>query len=517
MKTIHLIQDRRNYFSPAVLLAVFVGGCAVGPDYKKPAVSAPTQWSESAAGVAAGRNASETAWWKTFHDPELDSLVDRATAANLDLKVAAARVREARAQYGAAKADFWPTVDGTGSFAREQESKHQPLIGQIPLPAGIPFTSNVYQAGFDASWELDVFGGTRRATEAARAEVESSEFSRRNVLISLLGEVARNYVEVRALQRRLAIARENIQAQSEALAIASDRYQKGAGVELDVKQAAALLASTQAQVPSLTGNLEAAVHRLGVLLAQPPGTLKSELSAPAPIPAAPPEVPAGLPSDLLTRRPDIQQAERELAAATARIGVAKSDWFPKFSLNGDIGAQSVSTSDWFTPGSKFWSFGPTMQWRIFDAGRIRANVEVQNARQEQALETYEQTVLLSFEDVENALAAYANDQIRRQSLTEAARDDQDSVVLARKLYVNGLTPFINVIDAERSLYQAQDDLVQSDRSVTQDVIALYKALGGGWENGAADKKISIGMSSPQPAPGKVASAAGHEKPICLNL
>jgi len=512
MKTIHPIQNRRNYFSLPAFLAVIVSGCAVGPDYKKPVVSAPTQWNETAAGVAAGRNASEAAWWKAFHDPELDSLVDRATAANLDLKVATARVREARAQYGVAKADFWPTVDGTGSFARQQESKHQPLIGQFPLPAGIPFTNNVYQAGFDASWELDVFGGTRRATEAARAEVESSEFSRRDVLVSLLGEVARNYVEVRALQRRLAIARENIQAQSEALAIASDRYQKGAAAELDVKQAAALLASTRAQVPSLTSNLDASVHRLGVLLAQPPGALKNELSAMAPIPAAPPDVPAGLPSDLLTRRPDVQQAERELAAATARIGVAKSDWFPKFSLNGDLGAQSVNTSDWFTPGSKFWSFGPTMQWRIFDAGRIRANVEVQNARQEQALENYEQTVLTSFEEVENALSAYGNEQIRRDSLAVAVKNDQETVALARNLYRNGLTPFINVIDAERSLYQAQDDLVQSDRSVTQDVIALYKALGGGWENGPD----GIGLSSPQPAPGQVASAAGHEKPICLN-
>jgi NodT family efflux transporter outer membrane factor (OMF) lipoprotein len=216
-------------------------------------------------------------------------------------------------------------------------------------------------------------------------------------------------------------------------------------------------------------------------LGQPPGTLLAELSTVAPIPAAPPQVPVGLPSELLLRRPDVQEAERQLAAATAQIGVATADLFPKFSLTGAAGFQSVSASDWFAGGSKFWSFGPTVQWNIFDAGRIRANIKVQNARQQQALAAYEQIVLSAFEDVENDLVYYAKEQVRRGSLNDAVTSSQNSLNLAAKLYANGLTGFLNVLDAERSLYQAQDQLVQSDRAVSANLIALYKALGGGWE------------------------------------
>jgi NodT family efflux transporter outer membrane factor (OMF) lipoprotein len=218
-----------------------------------------------------------------------------------------------------------------------------------------------------------------------------------------------------------------------------------------------------------------------VLLGQPPEALLAELSASAPIPSAPPKVPVGLPAELLRRRPDIQQAERQLAASTALIGVATADLFPKFSLTGVAGYESTSASDWFAGGSKFWSLGPTVQWRIFDAGRIRANIRVQNARQEQALAAYEETVLMSFEDVENSLVAYAKEQIRRRSLEDAVTSSQDSLHLANQLYANGLVSFINVLDAERSVYLAEDALVESEKTVTQNLISLYKALGGGWE------------------------------------
>jgi len=231
----------------------------------------------------------------------------------------------------------------------------------------------------------------------------------------------------------------------------------------------------------LETSIQASIHRVGVLLGQPPEALLAELSPPAPIPSAPPNVPAGLPSDLLRRRPDIQQAERQLAASTARIGVATADLFPKFSLTGVAGFQSISASDWFTGDSKFWQVGPTVQWRLFEAGRIRANIRVQNARQEQALAAYEKTVLTSLEEVENSLVAYAKEQIRRRALDDAVKSSQDSLHLANQLYSNGLASFINVLDAERSLYQAEDALVQSDKAVTQNVISLYKALGGGWE------------------------------------
>jgi NodT family efflux transporter outer membrane factor (OMF) lipoprotein len=476
------MKNRSQFFLAGAALALVVfQGCAVGPNYQQPKTTVPAQWSSPMAGGETNLEPSIASWWKSFNDPQLDSLVERAVNSNQDLRIAGARVREARALYRIASSQLWPTVDAGGSYARQNQSKNQPVLGSLPMPSGIPFENNVYQAGFDASWEIDVFGGNRRAVEAGKAEVAAAEFGRRNVLVTLLGEVARNYVELRGCQRRLEIANKNLKTQEEALALTQDRFKSGLTSDLDVQQAATLLANTRAVIPILETGIQGYIHRLGVLLGQPPEALLAELSAPAPIPSAPPMVPVGLPSELLRRRPDIQQAERQLAASTARIGVATADLFPKFSLTGVAGYESTSASDWFSGGSKFWSLGPTVQWRIFDAGRIRANIRVQNARQEQVLAAYEETVLMSFEDVENSLVAYAKEQIRRRSLEDAVTSSRDSLHLANQLYSNGLASFINVLDAERSLYQAEDALVQSDKAVTQNLISLYKALGGGWE------------------------------------
>jgi NodT family efflux transporter outer membrane factor (OMF) lipoprotein len=452
----------------------------VGPAYHPAAVKTALQWSSPLAGGETTNSGSVAFWWKNFNDPKLDSLMDRAVRSNLDLKIAAARVREARAQYRVTAADLWPTVEASASYQRQLQSMNQPLLGDIPLPGNIPFENNVYQAGFDASWEIDVFGGTRRATEAAKAVVAASVFGMRDTLVTLLSEVARNYIEARGYQRQLTIAHENIRAQEDNLVITQDRFKHGLTSDLDVQQAATVLATTRAEVPTLENSLLASIHGLGVLLGQPPGALLEELSIVAPIPAAPPEVPVGLPSELLLRRPDVQQAERQLAAATAQIGVATADLYPRFSLTGAFGYESVSASDWFAGPSKMWSLGPTVQWKIFEGGRIRANIKVQNARQEQALANYEKTMLTSFEDVENTLVGYAKERVRRRSLEEAVKHSQESLRLANQLYANGLTNFINVLDAERSLYQAQDQLVQSERDVILNVIKLYKALGGGW-------------------------------------
>ena len=475
-----------SHLSTVVVLTLLAGGCAnlpsVGPNYHAPETKAPAHWAEPQAGGETNAAAATAAWWKNFHDSELDSLIARAVRANLDLRIAQARVREARAHYRMTSADFWPTINGSGSYARQRESQNQPLVGPGDhLPSGIPFENNFYQSGFDASWEIDVFGGTRRATEAARAQVAATQFGEREVLVTLLGEVARNYVEARGYQRRLEIARDNIRAQEQSLAITQNRFTNGLTSDLDVQQASTLLATTRAVVPALETALAASIHRLGVLLGQTPESLETELATVAPIPAAPPTVPVGLPSELLLRRPDVRLAERQLAAATANIGVAKADLFPKFYLTGVAGFESISADDWFKSGSRFWSVGPAVQWRIFDAGRIRANIQVQNARQEQALANYENTALSAFEDVENALMAYAKEQIRRQSLEDAVKSSEESLRLANQLYANGLSNFINVLDAERSLYQAQDALVQSDRTVSANLISLYKALGGGWE------------------------------------
>jgi NodT family efflux transporter outer membrane factor (OMF) lipoprotein len=473
-----------NHLANAAVLALLTGGCAnipsVGPDYHKPTTKAPTQWTEPMAGGETNSAAATAAWWKTFHDAELDSLIARAVSSNLDLRIAQSRIREARAQYGGASADLWPTVNAGGTYDRWRQSQHQPVLGNFAVPSSA-FEDNLYQAGFDASWEIDVFGGKRRAVEAAKAQLSGAEFGQRDVLITLLGEVARNYVDLRGYQTRLAIANQNIAAQENSLGITQNRFTNGLATDLDVQQATTVLATTRAAVPTLESLIETTAHRLEVLIGQQPGTLQAELAAAAPIPAQPPQVPVGLPSDLLLRRPDVSRAERQLAAATANIGVAKSDLFPKFYLTGSVGSESISASDWFTSGSRFWSVGPTVQWRIFDAGRIRANIKVQNARQEQALDAYEQTVLTAFEEVEDNLVLYAKEQMRRRSLEDAVVASQKSLDTANRLYASGLTDFIHVLDAERSLFQTQDSLAQSDRTVSANLIALYKSLGGGWE------------------------------------
>ena len=494
-----------NRLSILALLALFAGGCAhvpsVGPNYRQPAVSTLAHWGEPLNGGETSGPAAVADWWQNFRDAELNSLISRAVQSNLDLKIAQARVREARAEYGIAVGNLWPTVDAAGSYTRDRESKQEPVLGSLPLPPGIPFENNVYQSGFDASWEIDVFGGKRRAVESAKAQVAAAQFGERGTLITLLGEVARNYVEARGYQRQLEIARENIRAQEQTLALTQNRFTNGLANNLDVQQANTLLATTRAAVPTLETALQASIHRLGVLLGQPPETLQTELSTVAPIPAAPPTVPVGLPSELLLRRPDVAQAERQLAAATANIGVAKADLFPKFYLTGIAGFQGVSADEWFDARSQFWSVGPAVQWRIFDAGRIRANIRVQNARQEEALADYEQAALSAFEDVENALTAYAKEQVRRRSLEDAVKSSQESLRLANQLYANGLSDFINVLDAERSLYQAQDALVQSDRTVSTDLISLYKALGGGWETQVSPASVSAAAAN-QPNPNR---------------
>ena len=471
-----------NYLTIAPALALVAGGCAdlpgVGPDYHAPANKVPAHWAEPFSGGETNSGDATTAWWKNFHDAELDSLVARAVSSNLDLRIAQARVREARAQYGGASADLWPTVDAGASYQRVRAPKQLPVLGELNLPS---HEDNLHVSGFDASWELDVFGGKRRAVEAAKAQFTGAEFGRRDVLVTLLGEVARNYVDLRGYQRRLAIANQNIESQEKSLAITRDRFTNGLAKDLDVQQAMTVLATTRAAVPTLESAIQTTTHRIEVLLGGQPGTLQTELAGAAPIPVQPPQVPVGLPSELLLRRPDVGRAERRLAAATANIGVAKSDLFPKFYLTGIAGLESASAGDWFTAGSRFWSVGPTVQWRIFDAGRIRANIRVQNARQEQALSAYEQTVLTAFEEVEDNLVLYAKEQTRRNSLQDAVLASQKSLDTANRLYAGGLTDFLQVLDAERALYNAQDALAQSDRSVSANLVALYKSLGGGWE------------------------------------
>jgi len=355
------------------------------------------------------------------------------------------------------------------------------LFNLFRQPSGVERTQNLFQAGFDATWEIDVFGGVRRAIEAAGADIQVAEENRRYVLVTLLSEVARNYIEARANQRRLDIVHGNIRSQADTLELTRTRFNAGLTSELDVAQAESQLASTQSQVPLLDILLRQAIHRLGVLLGQPPESLLEELNQDTPLPTIPPEIPLGLPSELLLRRPDIRRSERELAAATARIGVATAELFPRFSLTGSFGTQTDDMQHFLDRKSLFWSVGPNMSWPIFDAGRIRANIDVQDARQQQALALFQQTILTALEDVENTVVAYRQEQVRHRYLASAVQANRRAFQLANERYTKGLADFLSVLESQRSLYITEDALVQSEGQAVTNLIALYKALGGGWE------------------------------------
>jgi NodT family efflux transporter outer membrane factor (OMF) lipoprotein len=372
-------------------------------------------------------------------------------------------------------------VNGSASADRAKQSKNQPFFGALALPPNFPFEYSVYQLGFDASWELDLFGGKRRALEAATADWQGAIEARNDTLVSFLAETGRNYMELRGAQQRLQIAERDVMLQQEALELTRLRLQEGVATDLDVTRAAALLASLQAATPPLDTSVRTAMYGLAVLLGQPPGELVGELSQPGALPPLPREVPVGLPAELLRRRPDVRRAERQLGAETARIGVAKAEWYPKISLTGDAGAESVSVNNLFAPSSRFWSLGPNLQWQALDFGRVRAEVKAQTAAQEAARATYQKTVLVALQETETAILTFAQEQERRRALAEAVLQNRRAVELAQALYSNGRVSFLDVLEARRSLYASDDQLALSDQTVSLDLIALYKALGGGWE------------------------------------
>jgi NodT family efflux transporter outer membrane factor (OMF) lipoprotein len=470
--------------SASLLLALAAGGCAVGPDYAAPEASGmPDGWTSLEGGGHAERGqrsgvASSPArlarWWTSFNDSTLNSLIDRAIASNLDLKIATARVREARALRGAADAGNSPTIDARGSYTRTRASSNN----------GSPFSlgeQNLFSTGLDASWEIDVFGGVGREVEAADADVAAAEEGRHDALVTLLAEVATNYAEARGLQRRLDVANLSVRVQEDSVEVAESRLKAGISGELEVAQARALLETRRALIPVITTSFRQALHRLGVLLGQGPGSLEAELANASPIPPPPGAIPVGLPSDLLRRRPDVRRAERVLAATNARIGVAEADLYPRFSLTGSCGFDATKAGDLFDWDSRSWYIGPAVRWRVFDGNRIRRQIAAAGARSEAALYEYDKTVLSALEEVENRLVAFSQEQARRESLEKATAANQRAVDLSSDLYKAGIRDFLNVLVSQRALYDSQDALVQSDLAVTTNLVALYKALGGGWE------------------------------------
>jgi multidrug efflux system outer membrane protein len=461
-------------FLVMMIIALSLIGCAaVGPNYTRVEPDAPKKWhTELQGGLSASKLNPETMarWWSTLNDEELDSLVARAVKGNLDLKNARSRIREARALRGISKAGLFPTLDAAASASKQRSSEN----------SGTGRESKLYTAGFDAGWELDIFGGIRRSVEAAQANLEATQEDLHDVLVSLLAEVALNYVEVRTIQGRLAVTEDNIKTQQETYDLNRSRYEAGIIDELPVQQSLRILETSRSQIPALKTGLEAAKNRLAVLLGEQPGKLHQELAVKRPIPELPKTVVIGIPAETLRHRPDIRRAERNLAAQTARIGVATADLYPKFRLFGTIGLESLSSGDFFEWASRTWRIGPDTSWNIFQGGAIRQNIEVQTARQEQALIQYEAAVLRAQEEVENVLVAYAKEQIRRESLSKAAIAAQRAATVAQDQYQAGLVDFNNVLDAQRALLILQDELNQSNGAMTTNLVRLYKALGGGW-------------------------------------
>lgn len=423
-------------------------------------------------------------WWTTLDDPILDGLIERAGAGNVDLRVALGRVLEARAARGVARGEWFPAVSSQGSASTNQVPES---LAQVLVPDGTR-TFDSYELGVDASWEIDVFGRIRRSTESADANLMASVEDYRDVLVSLYADVAFTYVELRALQQRVAYAVSNAENQRDTLQLTRDRNRAGLAADLDVRQAELNVAETEAAIPFLESQVAQSIHRLGVLLGQPPDVLYAELEESAPTPDPSPKLEIGLPMDLLRQRPDVRSAERQLAAQSARIGVATADLYPRFSLVGSFALSAVDAAEFFTRGSTRYGLGPTMQWNLFNGGRVRNLIAVEDARAQQALARYEQTVLLALEDVENAIVAYELEIARRDALKRSVVAAEQSVELVKVLYRTGLTNFQNVLDMERSLVRQQDQFAESEGAVVQNLIRLYRALGGGWDPALADQQ-----------------------------
>ena len=456
------------------LLQLSLSGCMVGPNYLAPQMAAPAQWSgvgktpKDQGSVATAGESDLTRWWLQFHDPLLAALVEAAVQENLDLKIAEARLRQARASRGVAFGGLFPAVGASGGYQRLHK-------------AGAAGDQDLFQAGLDAVWELDLFGGQRRNLESADAGIVAAMEGIRAARVSLVAEVALNYVQLRGYQQQIAIAQDNLSAQEHTAAITRKQLTAGFASGLDTANADATVATTMAQIPVYQTAERQAIYALSVLLAREPADLLHELSPQGNLPYIPGEVPVGLPSDLLRRRPDIRESEAQLHAATAQIGVAVADFFPSFSLTGSVNWNSNLLGAWWSGASRSFGVGPSVSWPIFQGGAIASNVHLQEALRDQAFLAYRKTVLNAFQEVENALIAFANEQQHRKALNDAVTANRKAVEFSLRLYGEGQTDFLNVASAQRSLYATQDALVQSNSNIAADLVALYKALGGGGE------------------------------------
>jgi NodT family efflux transporter outer membrane factor (OMF) lipoprotein len=488
---------------PALAAAslLLISGCTLGPDFMPPAGIAPTSWSavpsEHIASVPVAAPI-DPSWWNVFHDRELTALEERVAAQNLDVQAATIRLAESRAQLGIVAASALPTLQSDASYQRQKASDNGVFSGLATIAAGSGASGaagataggvkgavlgafDTFQVGFDASWELDLWGKVRRSIEAADANVTASAEARRDTLLSSLAEVARDYLQLRGVQERLQIAHDNVKSAQQSLDLTRQRAVGGVTTDLDVANASAQVSTFSALIPSLEAQERQLVNALSLLLGQPPQALKDELATAQPVPPVPPRVPVGLPSELARRRPDIRQAEAQLHAATATIGVAQANFYPSVTLTGSVGVQALEAWKMFDLNSRLYALGPSISIPIFEGGRLKATLTLREDQQKEAAIAYQKTVLNAWHEVDNGLTAYDAEQRRRDQLTEAVAQNQRALSLALTRYEQGVADFLQVLDVQRSLLATQELLADATTTIDTDLVAIYKALGGGWE------------------------------------
>ena len=458
----------------AVLILALATGCAkVQTSSRPPRIETPAQWGGEASKAASGLE--QTAWWKGFADSTLDSLMARAAGGSLDLEQARARILQARADLGSSQAARWPTANVTAEVNRSKSS------GNTMEPGRATGASTLYQAGFDATWEADLLGGQRQGQQAAQARLEATVEDLGDVTLTLLGDVAEAYVALRGSQASLGIARQNLESQQQIAEVTAERCRLGLTSYLDVAQAKALVATTRADLPPLEASIQRSIHRLGILVGVTPRALEAELAPVKPLPCAQGVLTTGLPSELLARRPDLRRSERRLAAAMADVGVAKADLYPKFDLTLGLGLQAPQPTNFASIGSRYWSIVPGLSLPIFNRGQLKANVASKEGLYAEKLAAFRASYHSALEEVENALVNHDAEKTRHQNLTEALGQDQEALSLATERYRLGLTTFLEVLTAQKALYAVQTSVCQSEQAQLTDLIALHKALGGGWK------------------------------------
>ncbi len=459
-------------FLALIVNFIFLSSCSlVGPNYDgAPELDLPQSWNHKLGEDFVAGDIDLTEWWKNLSDPILDELIKEASKDNLNIRMAISRVEEARGNFGIVDSLRFPQLDLEGSVKRSKTSESASYTSSI--------TDTYSTLGLDLGWEIDVFGFVRRSVEAADAEIDASVEYYRDVMVVLYSEIAKSYVSARTYQARLQFANDNVKNQKETVGIVAARYEAELVSEIDVFQSKQNLAASEAAIPLLNASLDRTINRLAVLLGKKPGYLQDKLLQPKAIPQPPQKITLFLPAEILRQRPDIRQAERDLAAQTARIGITVAEMYPRFSLGGTIGISKASDN---SGNTEYYSFGPSFTWEVFDAGRHEAEIKVQDERLEQARASYEKTVLTALEEVENALTAYNEEQYRIQKIKNSVDASKNVNEITRARYSAGLIDFQEVLDAQRVVFNQEDDLATSQGELIQHLIDIYWSMGGGWD------------------------------------